>query len=171
MKNRDEYNEDEDTMSLLDLNTDPISGEELLEMRQSLEKEPHELAHHANENAYPSQAQMDDRMGMSYSLWGSWERNGVNGAAAAMIRLHLDEGVKFDERASMTADEVSELVQFLGDLEGMETKADSISLLADEIGVTTGSVRNWVRNGVTKNSAKLLAFIRDEFGLSGREAA
>lgn len=160
-------------MSLFDLDTTEITGDELRRMRKTLDKHDHERTGRANEAVYPSQCDMGARLGVSGGAWRRWERRGATATTAALLRIWQEEGCRdglfSDARVSGT--QVKRLVAFAGEASDSESADEAVECVADELGVSTSTVRRWMTRGSRAVSAKLVLYLLDTFGLSDKGAA
>lgn len=119
----------------LEIDTRPIAGEDVLEYRKLMWSSMRELARHPRwPCSYPSQADMAERIGVHVQAWIAWERDGVSGAWAALLRIYRDE------RRDVTPVDAG-----LDELEALMPLAGSWSELARWIGVERGTIEKWRR--------------------------
>lgn len=148
-------------MTPLDLNTAPLRGDALRTWRHAQDRDDYAPTRSNRQRIYPTQAQVADEIGVDRSTWGHWERHGVeHGPAAAMVRLHMTEGVTFHDARPVTPDEVERLCRLVGGRDA----------LADELSVSVNTVRKWCSRGLGRLHGRLLRHLVDFFGLA-EEAA
>lgn len=158
-------------MKIFELNSATIPGDGMRELRESMRRTPAEAAENWNVITCPTQRQMSARIGVAGPTWGLWEQRQASGVAAAMVRLHLDEGAVFERHASVTPDEVARLVDFTGQVVGAGKMTHARRACAKELGVHDNTLAIWMRDGHSGMAARLLRYLLDEFGLSQKEAA
>ena len=77
----------------LDLDFTPFSAEEVLAYRRGFWSTMKELARHPRwPCSHPSVTDMARRVGVHEQCWRDWERQGVEGAWAALLRVYQEEG-------------------------------------------------------------------------------
>lgn len=136
----------------LDLHTDAITSDELHDHRTSLKPHPWESTH-PRCHGHISIADAAERLGIPEQTMGYWEVHGVSfGPSAAMVRMWMTEDVRFEPDATVSGDEVRGLCALVG----------GTTALADQMGVSAPTVRNWRSGKVGSNAGRLMRCLCDE---------
>jgi len=121
----------------LELDFAPMTSVEVRAYRRSFWSSLRELARHPRwPCSHPSVADMARRFGVHEQAWLDWERDGVSGAWAALLRIYRDE-----QR------EVRPIDACIEELEGLKDLAGDWSELARWLDVDRRTISKWREAG------------------------